>query len=369
MISSAANPSSRAPLNPGTMHHRLRVVFMGELRSTFSRLHYKVLCETCDVLLWVAGDRNRSKTRAARAPFSSFTDLRQRIAARAEFEARSLWEFGIVPSRMRVRAPVYLTNKQDETLVARIAALAPDVILSAGYSRILPSQVVEIPRLGAFNCHPSPLPRYAGSNPWFWILRNGETKTAVTIHRMAAEVDAGDILTHQWFAIPARANHQWLYNRSALVSAGLLKGCVKNWAAGDVLETPQDHSARTFFPAPRSEDYSIDWSRPASEVWNLVRAAQPAPGAWTLVKGQRVVVQEAESNGLTGAQPGTVLNASQSGIVVACGSASICIRRLRLGQRDIGPGEISRLLKLRRSEVIGGSKTASQLTMREEATG
>jgi methionyl-tRNA formyltransferase len=336
------------------MPRQLRAVFFGELASTFSRLHYAALRDACEVLLWVAGPARGSRDRARRAPFSSLRDWRHRAAGRLTLEARALWSLRILPWRHRIRCPVHLARAGEGTLAPHLARLSPDLIVSAGFDRILSPPVLEIPRIGAFNCHPSPLPRYAGRDPWFWMLRNGESETAVTVHRMVTEPDAGDVVAQEWFAIPAHANYQWFYNRSALVGSALMQRCVVSWATRGLPETPQDLASRSWFGTPGDQDYRLDWTRPAAELLNLVRAAQPAPGAWTLIDGQRAIVQDADIGGSTGAGPGALLRSDRSGVVVACGAGSLRIRRMRFGHRELGARGIKRALMTRPGAVIGG---------------
>jgi methionyl-tRNA formyltransferase len=336
------------------MPRTLRVVFFGELASTFSRLHYSALRDACEVLLWVAGPAGGTRDGARRAAFSSLRDWRRRAAERLILEARAVWSLRVLPWRHQVRCPVHRARAGEGTLAQHLAGLSPDLIISAGFNRIVAPPVLEIPRIGAFNCHPSPLPRYAGRDPWFWMLRNGESETAITIHRMVTEPDAGDVVAQEWFAVPARANHQWLYNRSALVGAALMKRCVVPWATRGLPETPQDLAARSWFGTPGDQDYHLDWTRPAAELLNLVRAAQPAPGAWTLIDGQRAIVQDADLSGSASARPGEVLKSDRSGVVVACGAGSIRIRRMRFGHRELGARGIERALMTRHGAVIGG---------------
>ncbi|HUS17385.1 MAG TPA: formyltransferase family protein, partial [Chloroflexia bacterium] len=162
---------------------RLRVVFFGEPASTFSRLHLAVLRQSTDVVLWVHSPR--AGHAMPRSGFRSPRDLVSRLAVRAALEAHAMRCLGRPAAMLGEPAgPVYAAARRDPHLAARVAAAAPDLLISAAFGQILPTAVLATARLGGFNCHPSPLPRYAGSNPWFWILKGGETQSAVTVHRM-----------------------------------------------------------------------------------------------------------------------------------------------------------------------------------------
>jgi methionyl-tRNA formyltransferase len=320
------------------MTSRLRVVFFGELGSTFSRLHYAVLRRRTDVLLWVAGRSNQNANE--RRQFVSIQDWWERLRIRTGLEWETLRALG-TPAVVLNQVDVPIALSADHTsLFETLNRLEPDVIVSAGFTRILPAEILRVPKLGAFNCHPAPLPRYAGSNPWFWILRNGETESAVTIHRMVVEADAGPIVRQKRFQIASAINHQQLYNQSSLLSALLLRECVDRWARGIIDETPQDLLQRTFFSSPRKDDYRIDWSQSARQIQDLVRAASPLPGAWTTVGGQQFTVRGVEP--MAGDAPaGIVVSVSRSSVSVGCADGLVRILRISLDRKEMSGGQFS----------------------------
>ncbi len=311
------------------MDDRLRVVFFGELGSTFSRLHYLALRRKSNVLLWVA---SRQDSPQARSSFKSARDWWQRFQVRARFEFQVVRYWGKPFAFLNhINVPIRYAQRNDPELATALNILKPDLIVSAGYRWLLPKSVLAIPKLGAFNCHPSPLPRYAGSNPWFWILANGETESAVTIHRMVDAADAGNIVRQRFFPIAPTANHQQLYNESSVMSARLLEECLDAWAKGIVEETPQDLAHRSFFPLPQDDDYRIDWHRTAVQICNLVRASSPAPGAWAMFRGRRLIVREISS--VEGrASPGKVCEIIR-GLSVGCSDGIVLIREIILDER------------------------------------
>lgn len=325
---------------------QLRVVFMGELTSTFSRLHYGVLRQQSEVVLWIAGKNSARRTRMDRAPFLSISDWSKRLRERMALEIRSFRLLRLFPSQILVKCPVRIITPEDSSLRSQLAVLQPDIIVSAGFSHILSEFYLQIPRRGAYNCHPSPLPRYAGSNPWFWMLRNGEPAGGVTIHRMVAEPDAGAIVRQCEFGLPPIADHQWLYNFSSVKSAQLLKACLTDWTAGMFQERPQDLGQRTFFHAPHDSDYRIDWRQKAEVILNLVRASFPAPGAWSRINGERIMVRLAERGEGISDAPGTVLNLDRGGLTVACGGGCVRISEIIIGSRRVTGSTIGKLLRL-----------------------
>lgn len=294
----------------------LRVIFLGELSSTFSRLHYAVLAKQCEVVLWVAGKQNSSPT-VARARFRSRRELLTRMMQRAELEWRAGTVLGAIPSRIQVRCPIETMPRNANGFTARFNELAPDLIVSAGFSRIVPEDALATARLGAYNCHPSPLPRYAGSNPWFWMLKHGEREGGVTIHRMVAEADAGEIAAQETFPIPLNVNHQWLYNMSSVQSAKLLCHVIAN-GLNELQTMPQNLLERTFFPAPRHQDYQIHWDESWETIRNLMRAASPAPGVWAQVNGQVLYFAAVRVVGGEVVPPGTIIRSDENGLIIAC---------------------------------------------------
>jgi methionyl-tRNA formyltransferase len=332
----------------------LRIIFLGELGSTFSRLHYEVLEREARVVLWVAGQKKSDVKARSRESFRSVRDWWERLKIRSTLELETFTRLGVPLSLMRTPAcPIYFTYHKDPSLWNIIEELNADLIVSAGFSRILPENILALPRLGAFNCHPSPLPRYAGSDPWFWILRRGETESAVTVHRMVAEADAGAIVNQKRFPVPRTVNHQQLYNYSSLESALLLKECVDLWVKEIYKEVPQDLTQRSFFPAPRREDYQIDWTRSARDIENLVRASSPAPGAWTVVEGRHFAVRKIEAIDGCTSNPGVITQLDRKGLSVCCGEGGVRIRTIELEGKEVREAEIHRALRVSSRDRLG----------------
>lgn len=325
------------------MTQRLRVVFFGELGSTFSLVHYAVLRRHANVLLWVASRKPAAHAPSTRQPFGSLTELRERLNVRAKLEFDGLRLFGRPLTGMSVKVPIRFTSRGDADLETSLRALRSDLIISAGFGRLIAPTLLQVPRLGAFNCHPSPLPRYAGSNPWFWLLQNGERETAVTIHRMVVEADAGDIVRQQFFPIAPQTNHQQLYNESSLKSAALLKKCLAMWQRGMITESSQDLSQRTFFSAPKDDDRRVDWMRTAEQISDLVRASSPAPGAWAVLNGKRCIIQRVVLVQGSG-KAGQVIRYTNDGIVIACGDGALLVHRARVDGRQLYGAQIARAL-------------------------
>lgn len=326
------------------MTERLRVIFFGELGSTFSLIHYAVLGAHTNVLLWVAGRKPSRTAPAARQPFSSFSDFWERLQGRSKLELEAIRLIRRPLIGLNIAAPIRFTSRGDADLASSLSALHPDLIVSAGFSRLIAPTILALPRLGAFNCHPSPLPRYAGSNPWFWMLKSGERQSAVTLHRMVLEADAGNIVRQEFLAIAPIANHQQLYNDTSVKSAALLSECLAQWKDGPLNESSQDLSRRTFFAAPNDDDRRIDWSLSSEQILNLVRATSPAPGAWAVINGKRCIIRRTSRMEGRG-DVGKIIRPIHDGVIVGCGDGALLVRAAQVEGHELRGLQIARALE------------------------
>ena len=253
---------------------------------------------------------------------------------------------------------------RNEAFVGELKSFRPDLIVVAAYGQILPPAILELPRLGCVNVHASLLPKYRGAAPIQWALLNDESETGVTIMRMDAGLDTGDIISQSTTAISSEDNAQTLHDRLAKLGAELLVQTLPDVVAGKIIPRPQPAEGASYARKITKEDGRFDWSQPARSLWNKVRAFTPWPGAFffqeaapkpRLIKGWEAKVEES----LAG-PPGQVLSADKAGIVVGCGYGSLRIlglqreggRRLSaqefLAGHPLGPGE--QLLKPGKTE-------------------
>ena len=174
-------------------------------------------------------------------------------------------------------------------VIAAVRELAPDWIFSFYYRRLLGADLLALPSRGAFNLHGSLLPRYRGRAPINWAVLHGERETGASLHRMVLRPDAGALLDRQ--AVPILTNDTALAVFTKVLGAAetLLLRTVPRLLAGTQEDLPMDLAAGSYFGGRRPQDGRVDWSRPAWEVHNLIRAvAPPYPGAFTEVGGRRL---------------------------------------------------------------------------------
>ncbi len=179
-------------------------------------------------------------------------------------------------------------------LLARVAGAGPDLIFSFYYREMLPEAVLGLARLGAFNMHGSLLPAYRGRAPTNWAVLNGATQTGATLHFMVARPDAGDIVDQQAVPVLPDDTARQVFDKVTVAAEVVLWRSLPAILAGAAPRRPNEIARGSYFGARKPEDGRIDWSRPAAEVYNLIRAvAPPYPGAFTEVAGVRLVIAKA----------------------------------------------------------------------------
>jgi len=173
----------------------------------------------------------------------------------------------------------------------RIREAKPDLLFSFYYRSMLKKEILGLPPLGAMNLHGSLLPKYRGRAPVNWVLVKGETETGVTLHFMTEKPDAGDIVGQATVPIAFDDTALTLFGKMEDAATRLLADLLPRIAAGEIPRRPNDLARGSYFGGRRPEDGRIDWSRPAVEIYNLVRAVtRPYPGAFGELGGEKLTV-------------------------------------------------------------------------------
>jgi methionyl-tRNA formyltransferase len=176
----------------------------------------------------------------------------------------------------------------EPALLRRIAALEPDFIFSFYYRALLPTALLGYARRGALNMHGSLLPRFRGRAPVNWAVLRGAKETGATLHYMVERADAGDIVDQEAVPILEDDDALTVFRKVNVAAEIVLARSLPRLIAGSARRIPQRLSDGEYCGRRRPEDGRIDWSRPAREIHNLVRAvAPPFPGAFTDVSGER----------------------------------------------------------------------------------
>lgn len=232
---------------------------------------------------------------------------------------------------------------REEAFLGALSALQPDLVAVAAYGQILPQSILSLPRFGCINVHTSLLPRYRGAAPIQWAILNGDAETGVTIMKMDAGLDTGDILTQAKTPILPEDNSETLHDRLARMGAELLVRTIPDYVAGKLTSQPQPAEGASYAAKIKKQDGHIDWNQPARVVWNRVRGLMPWPGAFSYLPDQPqphlLKIWQAEVVACSG-PAGEVLQADKAGILVGCGGEALRILNLqREGGRRLSAQE------------------------------
>jgi methionyl-tRNA formyltransferase len=233
--------------------------------------------------------------------------------------------------------------------------LAPEVIVIIAYGQIIPARLLGIPKRGWINLHASLLPKYRGAAPINWAIVNGETRTGLTTMRIDPGMDTGEMLVQQELAIGADETAPELAAQMAEAGAPLMVKTLRGLVDGTVTGRAQNHAAATLAPPLKREDGRIDWTRPATEIYNRMRGFAPWPGAYTEFRGQTcqlrgkpVCDEKAE------VAAGTIL-AGRGTVRVVCGGGSLLeLSHVKLeGRKEVTAAEFANGARLQAGERFG----------------
>lgn len=212
--------------------------------------------------------------------------------------------------------------------------LAADLAVLAYVTQIVPPDVFRVPRRGSICFHPSLLPKYRGGSAIPWQIIKGETKTGVTVFWVDEGIDTGPILLQREATIDPDDTAASLYfNKLFPLGVEAVVEAVRLIDRGVAPRVPQDESQATYDPLCRDEHAEVDWSQPIDKTYNLIRGCDPQPGAYNVVRGEKLRFFDARKLTDSGANavPGTVLEIGPNGLVVAAPRGAIVVKRLRYG--------------------------------------
>ena len=224
----------------------------------------------------------------------------------------------------------FLRDPRSSEYRRHLTALEPDLLISAAYARIVPEDILAIPKLGAINVHPSLLPAYRGVSAVWWALYEGSSRVGVTIHQMTIPVDTGPILAQTAIEVDPHDDPVRVWQSLGELARPLLKDTLERIdESGRVTGTPQP-AGGSYRSQPHKEAHrlEIDWSQPADE---LVRRDRIFPGQGNIpVVRWRIYARRVEAAGSTARPPGRVLRRRLKSIQVATGAGTSV--RLELGR-------------------------------------
>ena len=188
--------------------------------------------------------------------------------------------------------PVYSpAHPNDSQTLSLLKTLAPDLIFSFNYRRLVGNDILQLASLGAFNMHSSYLPAYRGRVPVHWAILNNENKIGATLHHMVLELDGGDIVDQEAVAIGETETSKNVLEKVTRAARVIIERQLSNLLTGRAPRFPQDEKLASYFGGRTHEDGLIDWQQSARQVFNLIRATtHPYPGAFSYVKERRFYV-------------------------------------------------------------------------------
>lgn len=227
--------------------------------------------------------------------------------------------------------PVYQPEKlKDPEQAQTILDLEPDLIVTAAFGQILPTAVLDAPKLGAINVHASLLPEYRGGAPIHQAIIDGKQETGVTIMYMVDRLDAGDIISQKSVPIEETDHTGSMFEKLSAAGKELLKETLPSIIDGTNARIPQDEARVSFARNISREQERLDWNKSASDLYNQVRGLYPWPVAFTSLEGTNVKIWWAEiAETAKTASPGEVLELTEDAIIVQTGDGALAIKELQ----------------------------------------
>jgi len=223
----------------------------------------------------------------------------------------------------------------------------PDLLVLGFVTAFVPNEMIELARHGGINYHPSLLPKYRGGSAINWAIINGEKETGVTIHFIDEGVDTGPILLQERVEIgPDDTVKSVYFDKLYPMGVRMLAEAVRNIRDGSAQPVAQDEEKASFQPVISAENTVIDWSQPTDKVYNLIRGANPSPGAVTTISGSRCKFFDAVKVKQSG-DPGSVTSIDDQSFTVATSDGAISIRSAQPpGQKKLKSGEFIEAMNL-----------------------
>ncbi len=237
-----------------------------------------------------------------------------------------------------IHQPKKASSEEFEEVLKQYQA---DLFLVVAYGEIIKQNLLSLPPLGCINVHASLLPAYRGAAPMQRALMEGVSVTGVTIIEMVLEMDAGNIIETAETSVPEEMNLGELQEKLFSLAAPLLLKIILNLSSGPLTTYVQDPAKVTFAPKITAAEEIIDWTRPAKQIHNQIRALSPLPGAWCQIKiGNEIkrlkikkssVIQEMKG------VPGALLSISKEECIVACGEGALRLLEVQLEGKKMMP--------------------------------
>lgn len=233
----------------------------------------------------------------------------------------------------------------------KLAETSPDLICVTAYGKILPVEILELPKLGCMNVHASLLPKYRGAAPVNWAIINGEKITGITTMLMDKGMDTGDMLLKKEIEIRDDDTSVTLSERLSVMGAELLLETISGYINNRIKPVKQNDDDATYAPMLKKEHGLIDWSKSAFDIRNQIRGLLPWPVSYTFINNKMLKIFSADIVGDSGT-PGCILKSTKTELVIGTGRDSLSLQEVQLegnrvmdiksflSGRDLKEGEI-----------------------------
>ena len=245
---------------------------------------------------------------------------------------------------------------RDPGVYHKFVELAPDLGIMAFVTDILPESILNCPRLGTIQYHPSLLPKHRGRSAINWAIINGDTVTGITILWPDAGIDTGPILLQKDAEIsPVDTVGSLYYGKLFPMGIEAIMEAIDLIYRRQAPRILQDESLATYEPPCEEKHAVIDWAQPILKVYNLIRGTNPQPGATTSLRGQKLKIFDCELVTQSASEPpGQIIKSSEAGIAIAGRGGTLLIKRVQpRGQPKMGASEYARSIALRIGEILG----------------
>jgi len=229
----------------------------------------------------------------------------------------------------------------DQGFYQDLKKISPDLIVTAAYGKMVPSDILLLPDHGAINVHASLLPKFRGAAPIHRAVMNGERETGVTIMRMTEQMDAGDILSAERIPISCEDTTGIIYDKIVEKAPGLLLDTIAQLEQGDIKPIKQDENRATYAPKLTKEDEKLDFKlEDAKQVYNHIRGLNPWPGAHVFFGDKRIKAWKSQVFSLEGQKgsPGEILDITENGPIVQCKQGAVILTELQMSGKRICTG-------------------------------
>ncbi len=252
--------------------------------------------------------------------------------------------------------PVYQPLRaRDDEVYLRLKEENADIFIVAAYGQILPQRILDLPKYGCINIHASLLPKYRGAAPIQWSIIKGETRTGVTTMQMNAGLDTGDMLVTEEVAITDTDTGETLHDKLAIAGVCALRKTLTQIENGSLTPVPQDDSLSCYAPMIDKTTGILDFSKPAKELYNLIRGLNSYPYASTVYQGTPFkVIYAIAKDGAYKGESGQIIEVTPAGILVNCGTGALLITEVQFaGKKKMPVSEYIKGNKIETGVILG----------------